>query len=69
MANAVSEVGVVVSDRVPEESSRSATSWGAVVAGAVAAAAATLVLMLVGAGLGLSVVSPFANEGISLARR
>ncbi len=67
MANAVSEVGVVVSDRVPEESSRSATSWGAVVAGAVAAAAATLVLMLVGAGLGLSVVSPFSNEGISLA--
>ena len=66
MANAVSEVGVVVSDRVPEELSRSATSWGAVVAGAVAAAAATLVLMLVGAGLGLTMVSPFSSEGISL---
>ena len=66
MANAVSEVGVVVPDVVPEESSSSATSWGAVVAGGVAAAAATLVLMLVGAGLGLTVVSPFSNEGISL---
>ena len=67
MANAVSEVGVVVADRVPEESPRGATSWGAVIAGAVAAAAATLVLMLVGAGLGLTTVSPFSNEGASLA--
>ena len=66
MANAVSEVGVVAPDVVPEESSSSATSWGAVVAGGVAAAAAPLVLMLVGAGLGLTVVSPFSNEGISL---
>ena len=66
MANAVSEVGVVVPDGVPEESSRSATSWGAVIAGGVAAAAATLVLMLVGSGLGLTMVSPFSNEGISL---
>jgi hypothetical protein len=66
MANAVSEFGVVVPDVVPEESSKSATSWGAVVAGGVAAAAATLVLMLVGAGLGLTMVSPFSNEGISL---
>ena len=65
MANAVSELGVVVPDVVPEKSSKSATSWGAVVAGGVAAAAATLVLMLVGAGLGLTMVSPFSNEGIS----
>ena len=66
MANTVSGVGVVVPDAVPEESSRSATSWGAVVAGGVAAAAATLVLMLVGAGLGLTMVSPFSNAGVSL---
>jgi hypothetical protein len=66
MANAISEVGVVAPDAVREESSRSATSWGAVIAGGVAAAAATLVLMLVGAGLGLTAVSPFSNEGISL---
>ena len=66
MANAVSRVGAVVRDVVPEKSSRSATSWGAVVAGGVAAAAATLVLMLVGAGFGLTMVSPFSNQGISL---
>jgi hypothetical protein len=63
---AASQVGVVVPGRVPEESSRSATSWGAVVAGGVAAAAATLVLMLVGAGLGLTVVSPFPGAGASI---
>jgi hypothetical protein len=63
----VSDVeAVVVPDAVPEESSRGATSWGAVVAGGVAAAAATLVLMLVGSGLGLTMVSPFSGEGISL---
>jgi hypothetical protein len=66
MAHAVSEVGVVVPAAVPEEASKSATSWGALIAGGVAAAAATLVLMLVGAGLGLTMVSPFSNEGISL---
>ena len=67
MARAVSKVGVVVPGAVPEKSSSSATSWGAVIAGGVAAAAATLVLMLVGAGLGLTMVSPFSNEGFSLA--
>jgi hypothetical protein len=67
VANAVTGVGAVVPDRVvPEESSRSATSWGAVIAGGVAAAAATLVLMLVGAGLGLTMISPFSNAGASL---
>ena len=66
MANAVSRVGAVVRDAVPEESSRSATSWGPIIAGGVAAAAATLVLMLVGAGFGLTMVSPFSNQGISL---
>jgi hypothetical protein len=66
MANAVSDVGVGVPGAVPAESSTSATSWGAVIAGGVAAAAASLVLMLVGAGLGLTAVSPFSNEGVSL---
>jgi hypothetical protein len=60
--SAVSEVDVIV----PEESSRPATNWGPIVAGGIAAAAATLVLMLVGSGLGLTAVSPFSNEGISL---
>jgi hypothetical protein len=66
MANAVSDAGVVVPGAGPEESSKSATSWGAVIAGGVAAAAASLVLMLVGAGVGLTAVSPFSNEGVSL---
>jgi hypothetical protein len=66
VANAVSRVGAVVRDAVPEESSRSATSWGPIIAGGVAAAAVTLVLMLVGAGFGLTMVSPFSNQGISL---
>jgi hypothetical protein len=65
MAHAIAEVGVAP-QIVPEESSQSATSWGAVIAGGVAASAATLVLMLVGAGLGLTMVSPFSNEGFSL---
>jgi hypothetical protein len=66
MANPVSAVGVVAPEVVPEESSKSATSWGAVIAGGVTAAAATLVLMLVGVGLGLTLVSPFSTEGVSL---
>ena len=69
MARAVSEIGAVVADRVPEESAKSATSWGAVIAGGVAAAVATLVLMLVGAGLGLTLAWPFSNQGRRLARR
>lgn len=65
MATIVSETGVVAG-AVPEESSKGATSWGAIIAGGVAAAAATLVLMLVGSGLGLTMVSPFGTEGVTL---
>jgi len=42
-----------------------ATSWGAIVAGAVAAAALSLILLALGTGLGLSSVSPWAYEGAS----
>jgi len=66
MATVVSDVGVVASDVMPEESSKGATSWGAVIAGGVSAAAATLVLMLVGSGLGLTMVSPYSSESVSL---
>lgn len=66
MAGFISETGVAASDVGIEESSKGATSWGAVIAGGVAAAAATLVLMLVGSGLGLTLVSPFSADGISL---
>ncbi len=44
---------------------RSALSWGAIIAGAAAAASLWMILMILGAGLGLSSVSPFVNKGIS----
>jgi hypothetical protein len=65
MAHVVSERRVVGA-ATPEESSKSGISWGAVIAGGVAAAAATLVLMLIGSGLGLTMVSPFSNQSASL---
>ena len=43
----------------------SGVSWPAIAAGAVSAAALTLLLMAFGAGLGLSVVSPWADSGVS----
>lgn len=49
----------------PVESSSSAMSWGPVIAGAFVATVVTLVLMLVGAGLGLTLVSPFPAESSS----
>lgn len=45
----------------------SAVSWGAVVAGAVASVAVTLVMVAFGVGVGFSVVSPWAENGISAA--
>lgn len=48
------------------ESSDSAVSWGAIIAGAVAAAAITIVLSLLGSGIGLSMASPFSSQGASL---
>ena len=46
-------------------SAASAISWAAVIAGAFAAAAMGLILVALGAGLGLSVVSPWAQSGAS----
>lgn len=43
----------------------SAVSWGAIVAGAVAAAALSLILLMLGVGLGLSSVSPWGHFGTS----
>lgn len=40
-------------------------SWAAVVAGAVASLALTVVMLTLGTGLGLAVVSPWGNEGVS----
>ena len=47
------------------ESTRSAVSWAAVIAGAVIAAALTATLFIGGAGLGLLAVSPWQNDGAS----
>ena len=48
-----------------ESSNRSGVSWAAIFAGAAGAAAFAMVLLLLGAGLGFSAVSPWADEGAS----
>ncbi|MDQ6436633.1 hypothetical protein RB623_21500 [Mesorhizobium sp. LHD-90] len=50
----------------PVESSSSAVSWGAIVAGSFAAATLTFILMLLGSGLGLTMISPWSNTGASV---
>jgi len=47
------------------ESSVSAVSWAAVLGGALVSAAIALILLALGAGLGLSSVSPWSGSGIS----
>lgn len=42
----------------------SAVSWAAIIAGAAAAAALSVCLLILGAGLGLSAVSPWTSEGM-----
>jgi hypothetical protein len=44
---------------------QSGVSWEAIAAGAVSIAALTLLLVALGAGLGLSAVSPWSNSGVS----
>jgi len=48
--------------------SRSAVSWPAIIAGAVAAAAASLVLLAIGSGFGLAVASPWSDAGATALR-
>lgn len=60
------ETPVSVVAAIPEESSATAVSWGPIIAGALAAAAATLLLVLLGSGLGLTMISPWSNDGASL---
>ena len=50
---------------VRNEAHSSGVSWAAVVAGAFVAAAQSLILLALGAGLGLSSVSPWSNVGAS----
>ena len=49
------------------ESASSGVSWGAVIGGAFVAAALSLILLALGAGLGLSSVSPWSNSGAAAA--
>src|ERR1700733_15466848 len=61
----------VADDRVPDyvttnaEISSSGVSWAAIIAGAFVAAALSLSLLALGAGAGLSALSPWANSGVS----
>jgi hypothetical protein len=50
-----------------QETNASGVSWAAVIAGAVTTAALVLILLSLGAGLGLSSVSPWGNVGVSAA--
>jgi hypothetical protein len=54
------------SDAPTVEASKSAVSWGAIIAGAVVAAAVSLILLALASGLGLASVSPWPNSGASL---
>ncbi len=48
-----------------EDASQSAVSWGAVLAGGVAAASLTIVLLVFGTAMGFAAVSPWSGRGIS----
>jgi hypothetical protein len=52
-----------------EEAQASGVSWGAIIAGAVAASALTLILLVFGVGMGFATVSPWSHEGISSTSR
>ncbi len=58
-------VAVVTPPPVVDVPADTAVSWGAILAGAIAAAALSLVLLILGVGLGLSSVSPWAFDGVS----
>src|ERR1700731_51604 len=55
------------SDLSTEDVIRSAVSWAAIIAGAVAATAASVILLVLGTGVGLSIISPWYRAGASAA--
>ena len=59
--------GIPSSVSLSENSSLSAVSWAAIIAGAVAATAVTIILLIIGTGIGLSTVSPWYGSGASAA--
>ena len=56
---------LVGSSNIGNESSKSAVSWAAIIAGAVAATSASLLLLALGSGLGLISASPWPGVGAS----
>lgn len=62
MQRSVSDKGVAT----PIESSQPAVHWGPIIAGAFAASTLTVTLVLLGAGLGLTMVSPWAGKSASV---
>jgi hypothetical protein len=60
-------VAIVETTRA-DESTLSAVSWAAILAGGVASAALTLLLLSLGTGIGLSVVSPWSDWNITAVR-
>lgn len=52
----------VVAESSADVGSSSAVTWSAIIAGGVAAAAVSFILFVLGAGLGLSVVSPWSGD-------
>ncbi len=48
-------------------SDASGVSWAAIIAGAAGAAALSLILLILGAGLGLSSISPWSHQGMAAA--
>jgi hypothetical protein len=58
--------GHVPGSALSNESSTSAVSWAAILAGAFVAASATVLLVALGTGLGFASVSPWPNSGASV---
>jgi hypothetical protein len=56
---------LAIDDSPANESKSSAVSWPAIAAGAFATAAFSLILLSLGAGAGLSSLSPWSNSGVS----
>jgi hypothetical protein len=63
--NATDGLAIAVSQ--PPLLASSATSWSAILAGAAVVAALSLILLILGAGFGLSLMSPWAGGGVSAA--
>ncbi len=63
---ATEHLATYAGDAPTVETTRSAVSWAAIIAGAVVAAAVSLVLLALASGLGLASVSPWPDSGTSL---